>query len=567
MYDPTLAMLTTISPGVPSSFPNLHAAWAMWTGQTPGTGSKIASIAGAWGTSLPLAQATSANQFTNAAGLGPDGRNIVKFDKSVGQYGSFTETGVMTSCTLFVVFCPRYASATTLGVFGRSTVDTSYVTIKQGTGNLFVRTVGAGADVEILLPGQTEGFVAFNKQNLQVLILSYTTAGGGTITPYLNGRTCAPTTGVGTGGFNLGRIGSATGTATNNPFDGFMMAAGIYSGSALSADQAGLLNNFLITACGRYIYIDPVAGSDSSLTPWAQSTPLQTLSTAVQSNQIRAGQVFTPKRGSLNRLAHLLDPADNISAVIDGDVWGDPSDGFAELRFSKAPVPTEVSPGVWDLGILYYPSVAITAITKAAQAQVTLSDLCYAEVGSRLKFSAVVGMTQINGLTGTVVTVVDSFNFVVNINSSGFSTYTSAGVIERIAKPHAGTAGGAPTNFVYNVPGGEVIFDGPSALPYKTSNVGRWEEQASTNTPDSETWSYYTTDDHIYVGSDDDLEEGDIEVPMAPERFHCARRHSSRGCRLADQELEYLFCRRYRSSGAWCDQRQPVPCRHVLQHA
>lgn len=70
-------------------------------------------------------------------------------------------------------------------------------------------------------------------------------------------------------------------------------------------------------------------------------------------------------------------------------------------------------------------SVAITAITKAPSAVVTVGAHAFVS-GNVVAFSGVVGMTQINGLTGTV-TATGATTITVNINSAGFSTYTSGG--------------------------------------------------------------------------------------------------------------------------------------------
>lgn len=72
-------------------------------------------------------------------------------------------------------------------------------------------------------------------------------------------------------------------------------------------------------------------------------------------------------------------------------------------------------------------SRTITAITKAANAQVT-SAAHGLVVGDVVNFHSVVGMLQINTLTGTVQSVVDANNFTVNINSVNFTTYASGGV-------------------------------------------------------------------------------------------------------------------------------------------
>ena len=67
----------------------------------------------------------------------------------------------------------------------------------------------------------------------------------------------------------------------------------------------------------------------------------------------------------------------------------------------------------------------ITAITQAYRAQVT-SAAHGLSVGDRVTFAAVVGMTEINTLVGTVIAK-DTNTFIVNIDSRTFTAYTSDG--------------------------------------------------------------------------------------------------------------------------------------------
>ena len=79
-------------------------------------------------------------------------------------------------------------------------------------------------------------------------------------------------------------------------------------------------------------------------------------------------------------------------------------------------------------------NLLITAITKAANAQVTAAFHAYV-VGDKVYFYDVTGMTQINGRTGTVASVVDANNFTVNINTTGFSTFIGASGTARVGAP------------------------------------------------------------------------------------------------------------------------------------
>ena len=71
---------------------------------------------------------------------------------------------------------------------------------------------------------------------------------------------------------------------------------------------------------------------------------------------------------------------------------------------------------------------SITAITQATSAVITVGASHGIVAGDSVHFSGVVGMTQINGRRGTVTSTAAT-TITVNINSAGFSAYTSDGTI------------------------------------------------------------------------------------------------------------------------------------------
>jgi uncharacterized protein (TIGR02217 family) len=73
-------------------------------------------------------------------------------------------------------------------------------------------------------------------------------------------------------------------------------------------------------------------------------------------------------------------------------------------------------------------SRAITAITKAAQAVVTIGAHTML-VGESVGFTGVAGMTQINGLRA-LITAISGTTITVAINSTAFGTYTSGGTVQ-----------------------------------------------------------------------------------------------------------------------------------------
>lgn len=80
-------------------------------------------------------------------------------------------------------------------------------------------------------------------------------------------------------------------------------------------------------------------------------------------------------------------------------------------------------------------NMPITAITQSATAVVTTSGAAALQpffVGEQILFAGVVGMTQINGLVGTISAVgggVGAWTATTNINSSAFTAYSNAGTV------------------------------------------------------------------------------------------------------------------------------------------
>lgn len=86
-------------------------------------------------------------------------------------------------------------------------------------------------------------------------------------------------------------------------------------------------------------------------------------------------------------------------------------------------------------GLLIEQKTKVTAITKATNAQVTAALHGYV-VGDQVYFSGITGMTQINGRFGKVLTVPTANTFTVDINTTGFSTFTgSDGIVNSVPPP------------------------------------------------------------------------------------------------------------------------------------
>lgn len=75
-------------------------------------------------------------------------------------------------------------------------------------------------------------------------------------------------------------------------------------------------------------------------------------------------------------------------------------------------------------------SLTITGISKAANASITATHaFTSADIGvTTVTFHNVVGMTQINTLSGVIQSVTSTTSFTVNIDSTNFTTYGSGGI-------------------------------------------------------------------------------------------------------------------------------------------
>jgi hypothetical protein len=75
-------------------------------------------------------------------------------------------------------------------------------------------------------------------------------------------------------------------------------------------------------------------------------------------------------------------------------------------------------------------NLTITGISKAANASITATHaFTSADIGvTTVGFHGIVGMTQMNTLTGVIQSVTSTTSFTVNIDSTSFSTYTSGGI-------------------------------------------------------------------------------------------------------------------------------------------
>ena len=95
-------------------------------------------------------------------------------------------------------------------------------------------------------------------------------------------------------------------------------------------------------------------------------------------------------------------------------------------------------------GMLIEPALTITAITKAANAQVAVQYHGYS-AGDSVFFSGIKGMIELNAQSAHVVSVIDANNFTINIDTTRYGTFTgSTGGVTNTSAPATATPAPAP---------------------------------------------------------------------------------------------------------------------------
>jgi hypothetical protein len=190
-----------------------------------------------------------------------------------------------------------------------------------------------------------------------------------------------------------------------------------------------------------------------------------------------------------------------VTGVTDVEWWSDMANASAYITTytTGSPVLSYIStngvtPYSTPAGIEYVPltglptaavntNLTITGISKAANASITATHaFTAADIGvTTVTIHSVVGMNQINTLSGIIQSVTSTTSFTVNINSTNFSTYTSGGIANIIT----GVPPTTTTGFqVYNTPLLNVGFTGltlGTTLMVNTSDV--WEYLALLDAP------------------------------------------------------------------------------------
>jgi hypothetical protein len=97
-------------------------------------------------------------------------------------------------------------------------------------------------------------------------------------------------------------------------------------------------------------------------------------------------------------------------------------------------------------------SASISAATQANPCAITTGAPHLLDTADRVTFSGVGGMTQLNTLPATAITVTSPTAFTLNgVDSTGFGAYTSGGTVTRVTSPADGLGGGAGYGYIYDI--------------------------------------------------------------------------------------------------------------------
>lgn len=197
-----------------------------------------------------------------------------------------------------------------------------------------------------------------------------------------------------------------------------------------------------------------------------------TVGTGGTAQQLNLG--FTPSYFMMENKTKIVANTNGVQKI---EWWDDMANASAYIytMTAGAPVLTYIStngvtPYTTPIGSEFVPltglpsgatntNLTITGISKAANASITATHAFTSDdIGvTTVTFHGVVGMTQINGLSGVIQTVTSTTSFTVNINSTSFTTYGSGGIANVITGVPALTTTGFQT---YNTPLLNVGFQG-----------------------------------------------------------------------------------------------------------
>lgn len=97
-------------------------------------------------------------------------------------------------------------------------------------------------------------------------------------------------------------------------------------------------------------------------------------------------------------------------------------------------------------------SAALSAATNANPCAITTGAAHGFSTADQVTFSGVGGMTQLNSLPATAITVTSPTAFTLDgVNSTAYGVYTTGGTVTRVTTPADGLGGGAGYGYIYDI--------------------------------------------------------------------------------------------------------------------
>lgn len=212
------------------------------------------------------------------------------------------------------------------------------------------------------------------------------------------------------------------------------IAAGAVSTGYQFYWQAGMPNGIGIetqsNAGGNAVFQIPTAAGAFTLVDSSVNVPSQLYAITAGTNATRPVYTATITALSNGNVVRLINVPGNLN--LSGYDFSVDAVGGGTFRLAAvlANAPGAVATGgnyrIIPFDPLFYPPFRyVVNISQAANAQVTTSVAHNYVVGQQIRFetSAPFGMVEINGIAGNILSIVDAYNFTVDVNTSGFTAF------------------------------------------------------------------------------------------------------------------------------------------------
>jgi hypothetical protein len=257
---------------------------------------------------------------------------------------------------------------------------------------------------------------------------------------------------------------------TDNAYIGFQffwqrgMAAGTgtvmyYSNGANSVNGDTLLT-------GGFTPYDPSGQEDPAALPLVGPAVATTASTNATRPVVSTGNTAGISVGTIVRLSNTAQSDVNGIDMVVGAVTANANFTLLTATNALATAPGAIGGAgfyrIVNYNSLFYPRRRyVTNITQASNAQVSTTIPHGLTPGQLVRFEIPVlvpntGMSQLNGVQGTILSVVDDYNFTVNVNTTNFNAFTWPTIAQQ------------PSSFPAVVPFGE---DTANALAINAAQV------------------------------------------------------------------------------------------------